>query len=283
MEYFAADRFDDPLNAWRRRLGARCTLQQTLNLLGEVIEWKRAGYGHCWFFFRRASDRMHQNKPRGSMKSPTVGLLTILKNGLEVPPLFKTLSKGRLIKADRLGVCPKGSRVQPPSFSEQSVMHGPITSLCPGTPRRYRRFDSHPPIRSGIIAIYESQLAGFDVFRLQLRPGVTEKLQTVAAGKVRIFDQGDRGIYTAPDAPIVRDLADPRRRERNEDRAYEKRRQADDSCKTTQHYGHLNCWAFLRSSNPTISNGHTTVASLNTSAKQPPSSGETNFPHEMPS
>ena len=108
MEYFAADRFDDPLNAGRRRLGARCTLQQTLNLLGEVIEWKRAGYGHRWLFFRWASDRMHQNKPRGSMKSPAVGLLTILKNGLEISPFIKTLSKGHLIETDSLGVTPKG-------------------------------------------------------------------------------------------------------------------------------------------------------------------------------
>ena len=42
-------------------------------------------------------------------------------------------------------------------------------------------------------------------------------------------------------------------------------------------------FAFIRSSNPTMRRGQTTVASLNTSAKRPPSFGGTNFPHEMPS
>src|SRR5512146_478296 len=99
VEYLAAERVDDPLNAGRRCLGARCTSQQTLNLLGKVIEWKRAGYRHCRLFFRWASDRMHQNKPRGSMKTPAVGFLTILENGLEIPPFLKTPGKRRLIEA----------------------------------------------------------------------------------------------------------------------------------------------------------------------------------------
>src|SRR5215469_9528403 len=102
----AAERSDDPPKAERHGLRARCASQQPLNLLSKVFKWKRAGYGHRRLLFRCPSDGMHQNKPRGSMKAPAVGLLTILENGLEISPFIKTLSKGHLIETDRLGVTP---------------------------------------------------------------------------------------------------------------------------------------------------------------------------------
>src|SRR5215831_4091904 len=162
-------------------------------------------------------------------------------------------------------------------------MHGPILSLCPCTPRCHGRFDSYSSIRSWVVAVYESQLASFDVFRLEYRPRITEKLQTITTGKIRILDQGDWGIHAAPDTPVVPDLTHARRFDRNEHEAPQREHQRGEFCETNRNHRCLDCLAFIRSSTPTIRSGHTTVASLKTSAKRPPSSGETNFPHETPS
>ena len=158
-------------------------------------------------------------------------------------------------------------------------MHRPISTLSTGTARRHCCLDANSLVRSRIVAIYKPHLARIDIFGLQTRPCLLKKLHTISAREVRILDQGDRCICSPSDSSVVRD-----RPSMSLSQLCGKQQNCSKCAKQiSPHHVRGARFPLARSSNPTMSRGQTTVASLNTSAKRPPSSGGTNFPHEMPS
>ena len=147
-------------------------------------------------------------------------------------------------------------------------MHRPIFSLCARTTRGHRRIETWSLVGARVIAIQEPHFAGVDVACLETWPGVFEKLQTVPARKVGIFDQRDGRVHQPPD-PTIRFLLIFRPERRTTQRTADQHPRQHD--RNVPGHGRLAAWAFLRSNKPIINNGHTTVASLKTSANRPPS------------
>lgn len=166
-------------------------------------------------------------------------------------------------------------------FGKQAIMHGPILALGAGTSCRRRRIDPSPLVASREISIHKSHLPCVDVSSLNPRPCLLKKLQTISACKIGVFNQRHGCIGLPPHSHIRFEGIPGCDRERpQEGAAREHQRQPWSrrplhELRTTP--------AFFLSSNPIISNGQTTVASLRTSANRPPSFGVTNFPHESPS
>ena len=159
-------------------------------------------------------------------------------------------------------------------------MHRPISTLGSGAARRHRSLNTDPLVRSRIVTIDKPYFARIDIFGLQARPGLLKELRTVSTREVRILDQGDRCISAPSDPSVVCDRPSTSLSQLHEQQQQDRGNCAKEVC---AHHVRGVSFCFKRSSNPTIRRGQTTVASLNTSAKRPPSSGGTNFPHEMPS
>ena len=109
--------------------------------------------------------------------------------------------------ADGIRSACKGRPVSEEMVDELAgVVDENLDAWMPGTdlkPQRVdRRVHTGPLIGAGIVAVEESDLARIDVPCLDSRPGFSEKLQTIAAGKVGILDEGDRRIGLAPHPAI---------------------------------------------------------------------------------
>ncbi len=104
-------------------------------------------------------------------------------------------------------------------------MHGPIPSLRSCAAGGDGRFHSNAAISPRVVAIHKFDLAGVDVRGLQLRQGFFEKLETIAARKVRVLDQGQRSIRLASHAAVVRRRSCPRQ---TGDAEYDAQQQPDE-------------------------------------------------------
>ncbi len=215
------------------------------------------------------------------MEPPPVSFLAILKNCAGIASILKTSLKCGLIKTDCRCMAKVYLLLKSAPFSKQAIMHRPILALRPSTARRRRRIDARTLIGAWIIAVDKSDFPGIDIPGLNARPGVFEKFQTVPTGEIRVFDQGQRRIGLPPDPDVgIRRIPGG-----GYARPYE------DATDTQWNQPSINRpshdWrttpAFFLSSSPIIKRGHTTVASLKTSANCPPSLGVTNFPQESPS
>ena len=195
--------------------------------------------------------------------------------------ITQTLPELRLVESDRLGMLGITVHIQPPVCRKQSVMHRPIGSLIAGATSGERSGDPWSLIGAGIILVEKPHLARVDIARLNLGPGFFEKFEAVAAREIRILNQRHRRIRLAPHTMI------DRRRTRRDGPSGDQQEQEErrpDSGEPPNDGGHaVTLLARIRSSSPTMSSGQTTVASLSTSAKRPPSAGGTNLPQEMPS
>src|SRR6478672_5745749 len=196
-------------------------------------------------------------------------------------PFIEALSEFPLIQPYGFRDTLERAGIQPAAFNKQPIMHGPVASLRSCAAGRHGSFDSDAAICPRIVSIDKLDLAGVDVRSLQLWQGLLEKFHAIATSEIRVLDQGQRRIGLALDAPVIRDrtctdIGYPCAHE------HETQQQPGESHECIPHV-RAACLAFLRSSSPAMSNGHTTVASLSTSAKRPPSSGGTNFPQDTPS
>src|SRR4029077_1840488 len=254
--------------------------QHAINLLGKLVERECAGDRDRRLFLSGPTCCSHQNKTGGAMKTPPVCLLAILENGFEILPLVEALIKRRLIQADYLRITFEGSRVYTTSFAEEPIAHRQISTLGSGTARRHSSINADSLVRSRIVSIDKPHFARIDIFGLQARPGLLKELRTVPTRKVRVLNQRDRRVRTPPDSSVVHDRPGASLSQLHEQQQYRRRNCAKE---VRAHHVREVPFAFIRSSNPTMRRGQTTVASLNTSANRPPSFGGTNFPHEMPS
>ncbi len=215
------------------------------------------------------------------MKSPPVRFLAISENGFEIFSFVETLGKRRLIQAHRLCVTFEQSRIQAAPFTEEPIVHRPISTLGSGAAGRDCRINPDPLVRSRIVPVDKPHFTCIDIFGLQARPGLQKELRTVPAGKVRILEQGNRSVGSSSGSSVLCHHSSAGLGQLSEGQQQCTGNRVEPTW--TYHDVREVRFAFMRSSNPTIRSGQTTVASLIISAKRPPASGGTNFPHERPS
>src|SRR5690349_9888510 len=184
-------------------LGTRHLREHAIDFLGEGVKWKSSGNRNSRILLRGPCRRLHQDEPWCPVESPPIRLLTVLKNRFQVAPFVETLSELGLIQANGFGKTLECTGIQSAAFAKQPIMHGPIASLRARTTGCHCRLDSNSAVRSRIVAVHEFDLPGIDVCGLQPGQGFLKELQTIAAGKVRIFDQCQWSIGAAPDTSVI--------------------------------------------------------------------------------